>query len=141
MNRRFCFGKVGSTWRCFNCAGVARLGRGLANLRSSHLGNDRLMVMGLVGLVVELAGPCRLPPGRSSIAALPILLSGQVQPACARPPYLPAFWKLVARVGLAPTPPGLIPIPNRDYFDTGFCPMGDLPKVAAQAGIAPAQSG
>ena len=32
--------------------------------------------------------------------------------------YLPAFRKLAARVGLAPTPNGLIPIPNRDYFDT-----------------------
>src|SRR5512135_1345980 len=32
--------------------------------------------------------------------------------------YLPAFHKLAARVGLAPTPNGLIPIPNRDYFDT-----------------------
>ena len=55
MNRRFCFGRVGSTWRCFNCAGVARLGRGLANLRASHLGNRRLMVMSLVWLVVDLA--------------------------------------------------------------------------------------
>ena len=46
--------------------------------------------------------------GNAPTSAIPILFSRQVQPgACARPPYLPAFQKLAARVGLAPTPPGL----------------------------------
>jgi len=55
--------------------------------------------------------------------------------------YLPAFQKLAARVGLAPTPNGLIPMPNRDYFDTVFCGLDGSFKLAARAGIAPAQSG
>jgi hypothetical protein len=57
MNRRFGMGRVGSTCRCFNCAGVARLGRGLglASFRASHFGNGRLIVMSLVWLVVEVA--------------------------------------------------------------------------------------
>jgi hypothetical protein len=49
MNRRFRFGRVGSNCRCFNFAEAGRPGRGLANLRASHLGNGSLMFMGLVG--------------------------------------------------------------------------------------------
>jgi len=87
--------------------------------------------------------------GNAPASALPILFSGQVQPApkaFGASLYLPAFrkcgmgngecgmtegpacdsvfrtphsaFKMAARVGLAPTPNGLIPIPNRDYFHT-----------------------
>ena len=68
MARRFGFGRVGSNWRCFNCAGVARLGRGLANLRASHLGNNRLMVMRVIGLMVDLACRAEARLGRLSPA-------------------------------------------------------------------------
>jgi hypothetical protein len=52
MNGRLCFGRVGSSCLCFNCSGVARLGLGLAIFLASHFGNNRLMVMGLVWLLV-----------------------------------------------------------------------------------------
>ena len=87
-----------------------------------------------------------------------ILFSRQVQPgASARAPYLPAFQKLAARVGLAPTPHGLtgrratltlsgngaagrtltciVPFRRRmpDIFD-----HGSKPKLVSAAGVAPA---
>jgi hypothetical protein len=55
MNRRFCLGRVLSNCRCFNCGCVARLGRGLANLRASQFGNNKLMVMSLVRFMVYVA--------------------------------------------------------------------------------------
>ena len=53
-------------------------------------------------------GLSRRPPGNAPTSAVPILFPRQVQPgASARATYLPAFQKLAARVGLAPTPRGL----------------------------------
>jgi hypothetical protein len=77
MNRCFCFGRVLSNCRCFNCAGVARLGRDLANLRASQFGNNKLMVMSLVRFMVYMAEGV----GNAPTSVMPILFSRQVQPA------------------------------------------------------------
>jgi len=65
---------------------------------------------GSPGLMVKVAEGVGSAP--TSVLTDPVFETG------AASLYLPAFRKLAARVGLAPTPNGLIPIPNRDYFDT-----------------------
>ena len=75
MNRNFCFGRVLSNCRCFNCAGVARLGRDLANLRASQFGNNKLMVMSLVRFMVYLAEGVGNAPRSAAYRAAALLLS------------------------------------------------------------------
>jgi hypothetical protein len=50
---RFWSGSVGRICLVFNSGRRAARGRGLANLRASHFGNGRLMIMGLVWLMVD----------------------------------------------------------------------------------------
>ena len=46
---RFCSGSVGKICLRFNSGRMAARGRGLANLRASHLGKGRLMIMHWIG--------------------------------------------------------------------------------------------
>jgi len=54
---RFCSGSVGKICLRFNSGRMAARGRGLANLRASHLGKGRLMIMALDWLVVKTKNP------------------------------------------------------------------------------------
>src|SRR4249920_838023 len=94
------FGSVGNRCRRFKFGGAVGGGFGRANFCASHFGIKMLKFISSFGLLVEnvAEGVGNAP---TSVRTDPIFKTG------AASLYLPAFQKLAARVGLAPTPHGL----------------------------------